>query len=122
AAERCEISRHKLAYVEQCVQNGVYFPNGAYGQPDCIPALNTALAQVRAQITEIKIRQNAKYGTAQSAGIFDWMTWKWIPEERNEKGEVTKPGYYTTNHIPNRLRYPSNWFCNSDGSNCRIPI
>lgn len=122
AAERCQISRNKLTYVQQCVQNGVYFPNGVYGQPDCMPALTTAMDQVRAQITAIKQRQTDKYNAARSSGLYDWMTWKWIPEEKNDKGEVTKPGYYTTDHIPNRLRYPGNWFCNIDGSNCKIPI
>ena len=117
---RCNSAREELAYVETCERNGVYDPGTASGGvPLCIPALHAGKPAIQAQIAELEATRDARRTAVRNSSVLGFSSRTWIPEVRDKDGNVVTPGYWQYS-FPNRLRYPSNWFC--EGGPCNVPF
>jgi type II secretory pathway pseudopilin PulG len=121
SALRCNRARQELVYVETCERNGIYDPGTASSDevPMCIPAVSAGKPPILAEIDALEDQRDARRLAVRTSGMLDFASRTWVDEVKDKDGNVTTPGYYRYTY-PNRLRYPSNWFC--EGGTCSVPF
>jgi hypothetical protein len=121
SAIRCQRSRRELVYVETCERDGIYDPGTtSSGEvPMCIPALLAGKPAIEDTIAGLEDDRDARRAAVRSSGMLDFSSRNWIDEVKDKDGNVVTPGYYQYSY-PNRLRYPSDWFC--EGGSCNVPF
>lgn len=117
---RCRTATQELIYVETCERNGIYDPGTASGGPPlCIPALHAGKPAIEREIEDLERIRDARRAAVQTSGMLGFSSRVWVDEERDNEGNVVRPGYWEYT-FPNRLRYPSDWFCESGP--CNVPF
>ncbi|MCR6685647.1 hypothetical protein [Pseudoxanthomonas sp.] len=128
SAIRCQRARQELVYVETCERNGIYdasTTSGDPGDPDspivpmCIPALQAGKPEIESTIAGLEDDRDARRAAVRNSGMLGFASRTWIDEVKDKDGNVVTPGYYQYSY-PNRLRYPSDWFC--EGGSCDVPF
>ena len=120
---RCNSATRELAYAETCERDGIYDPgtieDDPSNVPSCIPALVAGKPAIQDEIDDLEVIRDQRRAAVQGSGMLNLVSRIWIDEVRDGDGNLVSAGYYQYSY-PNRLRYPSNWFC--EGGTCDVPF